>query len=181
MRELARRRHLATILICTGLVLPRCNAAPATGGAHCGRVVAAGLKLLTMDDLDASDKEAFVKRSSGASPGCAVLDLNGDGTMDAALIGQDLQTGDVTLVVALGKPDGSFSIVAREPLGSSVKGLFLVPYTGRKVVTTQGIDGQEDTVRLSGDAVELVFIEKAAVVYFWDQASRGIRSVQTAD
>jgi hypothetical protein len=134
-----------------------------------------------MEDLDAPDKEAFAKRASGASPGCAELDLNGDGLQDAALIGQDPQTAAVTLVVALGRSDGSFSTVAKEPLGNSAKGLFLVPYAGPRVVTTQAIDGQDEIVQLSGDAVELVFVEKAAVVYFWDPGSGGIRSVQTAD
>lgn len=172
---------LARVVICTSFLSLCCCAAPATAGAQCGGFVAPGTRLLTMSDMRASDKEAFLKRSPGATPGCVVIDLNGDGIDDATLIGQDPETKAVFLVTALGRPGGSFTTVAREPLGNSLDGLFLVRYAGREVSTTDAIDSPEETVQLSGGAVEVVFVEKAAVVYFWDAVSGTLRSAQSAD
>lgn len=174
------RRLLIEALITTTFLSLGCRTAPATADAQCGGFVVPGARVLTTSDMQASDKEAFLDRSPGGTPGCVVVDLNGDGIDDATLIGQDPRTKAVVFVAALGRSDGSFTTVTREPLGNSMNGLFLLRYPGREVSTTDAIDGAE-TVELSGGAVEVIFVEKAAVVYYWDPVAGELRSAQTAD
>jgi hypothetical protein len=167
--------------MCTCWTALSCHAASASPDARCGEFVGKGMKLLASADLSPSDREAFDKRAPGAQPGCVVTDFNADGIKDAAMIGQDRKTGTVFLVIAVGKQDGGFTTAIRKSLGESIQGVFLLPHSGKVVEPNEAVDTPETAHKLTGGAIDVVFVEKATVVYFWDQAAGQIAESQTGD
>jgi len=175
------RGTILTVLTCLSWTWLACHAATASSDARCGKYVASGMRALTVNEMAPDDREAFMKRSSGGQPGCVEVDFNADGLKDPALIVQDRNSGVVSLIVALAKKGGGFTVALQKPLGSSFDGLYLAAHSATSVEPTDAVDSTQESRNLKGGAVDLVFVEKATVVYYWDDAASKIAELQSGD
>jgi hypothetical protein len=175
------RGTLLTALTCLSWTWLACHAATAPSDARCGKFVATGTRALTVNEMSPGDRDVFMKRSPGGQPGCVEVDFNADGLNDVALIVQDRSSGVVSLMVALAKKGGGFTTALQKPLGSSLDGLFLAAHSATSVEPTEAVDSTEKSRKLRGGAVDLVFVEKATVVYYWNDVAGKIAELQSGD
>ena len=139
-------------------------------------------EIVTIKDLDAEVKEAFLNVEQRRNPGIVIADFDGDGKEDVALLTKEQKSNALTLRFFLCKKrcKGVKSI----DLGVFYGIQLITPIKkGEVVEPTKSLPAPPGIkpVRLSNTAVHFGVYGKTSIAYFWEKEKQDFVSIATSD
>lgn len=140
--------------------------------------------LKDMDGLDPVTRDYFKEHYPNSNPSVVHSDFDGNGFLDFAVLLQTLDSngGKTMFAILLGRGRNQFNLAYNLDMGASLDYVYVIPIEPGKILTqTESIETPRENIRLKYAAVELVYFEKAAIAYYWDDKSKQFSSIQTRD
>lgn len=139
-------------------------------------------KLLTFNDLDSFSKNFLSDFKPDIQPGIVMADFDGNDLSDFALfLNKKSKDGSIFCFLLQTRKDTfkSYEIIKYERMMDYVFLLDVKPNT--LVKPTTAFDTGQSEVKLEFSGVELTYVGKASVVYYWDKITKQFESIQTSD
>lgn len=140
--------------------------------------------LMDIDELDAFAKDVFKKHYPQSNPHLVCRDFDGNGLIDyALLLRNSKKKGKQTIfTIFLQSSHSYFKLAHHLNLEFYRDDVYIIPIEpGRLLSQTPATDAPSKEIRLKNAAVELVYVGKAALAYYWDDKSKSFATICTAD
>ncbi len=139
-------------------------------------------KLLTIDEFEGIDKEFLLRTKVNKNPGFVIADFDGNGLNDFALIlNKKTKDGAIFCFVLQTKKDvfKPYEIINYESRMNYICVFKLEPDT--LVSSTDAVDTGQIAVTLEHPGIELIYIGKSSIAFYWDKKDSKFKSIPTSD
>jgi hypothetical protein len=143
-----------------------------------------GYHVLTLAERNAETRAFVLRRFPKDNPSIVNADINGDGSLDYALLLKDDKSNHTKLVVLLCSRDNPCKKVFELDVTGYSGTAYLRPVSsGSKVPRTDGIDenAHSGPATVSATGIRVTYFEKGEVVYYWNEKHGKLEAVQTKD
>ena len=140
--------------------------------------------LMSFEELDHYAKEFFKDRYPHLSPSLISADFDGNALSDFAFLLQTKsgKSKKTIFVILLQMSNNDFKPAYYLDLDGYRPDVFIVPIQkGELLSQAESIDTPREKVLLKHPAIELVYVGKSAVVYYWDVELNRFNSIWISD
>jgi hypothetical protein len=140
---------------------------------------------MDIGELDTSSLNCLKRGKSDISPAIVIGDFDGNGFQDYAFllrsIDGKLQHKKCYFVVLLQFANNKYDIINILEMDYRNDIVIFPIKSGTSVEQTESIDNPIKKAILKNTAVELIYMGKGTIVYYWDNTTKKIESITTSD
>ena len=141
-----------------------------------------GYKLITINDFDDLDKDFLLNTRINNNPGYVEADFDGNDLNDFAMIlNKNSRKGAIFSVALQTRKNEykTYEILRYKSTVDPICVFLLKPKT--LILPTDAFNAGNRSITLQYPGIELVYIGKASIAYYWDKKTRTFRSITTGD
>jgi hypothetical protein len=141
-----------------------------------------GYRIINIEELDKMARTFFKVRHPDSNPSLVSDDFDGNGLPDFAFLLTNKKRDNTVLVILLQQSLNNFHHSFFLSMDSYRSDIVITPIKKNTLLSqAEAISSEEEKVLLQNPSIQLIYIGKSAVVYYWDKNKNTFSEIWTSD